>query len=553
MSEQAKTGPQPPSRRVGALGGEFLLAGVVLASGLFAAFHPMLLSRFQRLQTDAGDTRFNHYVLEHSYRWLSGDPLHSEFWNPPIFYPQKNVLAYSDTLATVAPPYWGLRALGISPIPAFGCWMILMMALTFLSGYALLRHGLRQGAIGSTFGAWLITFASPRWIQIGHQQLLPHFFTLTALHALFVLFGRELASTRTRRLWWLLFWSCVVCQFYAGYYYGFFLFLALALAAVGTLFVREMRQHGLSVVRKDWRFILSNGAIAALLISPLAWHYLAVAQDVGLRSYEKYGLPRMVSYVWMGSTNWIYGGMKDWPLFRDVPNYHGQAMGLGFVATSVLVWMLFRHRREWFVRILLFVLGSFCLFCTVLPGERTLFKIWFYSVPGIQAIRVLARIGVLFAIPAAYALARQISTPQSTRTRIAWIFLAVICCLEQAHIPLSYDTRQTQWHEEAIRSKLESAPSDLPFYVEPFPGRDPVLTQLDAMWVSLELGRPTINGYSGNVPPKYELLTPTPEETEAALDGWANQHPELRMTVLRSQGPPVIHSAARLSPNTHQL
>ncbi|MCA9072920.1 MAG: hypothetical protein KDA84_28550, partial [Planctomycetaceae bacterium] len=92
---------------------ESIVALLFLTAGVVSAFHPMLLSGFQRIQTDPGDTRFNHYVLEHSYRWVIGEPLHRELWNPPIFAPQDNVLAYSDTLLAVAPIYWGLRGMGI--------------------------------------------------------------------------------------------------------------------------------------------------------------------------------------------------------------------------------------------------------------------------------------------------------------------------------------------------------------------------------------------------------------------------------------------------------
>src|SRR5207245_509015 len=43
----------------------------VLALGLWTAFHPTLASGFARLQSDPGDTLLNHYILEHSWRWLT--------------------------------------------------------------------------------------------------------------------------------------------------------------------------------------------------------------------------------------------------------------------------------------------------------------------------------------------------------------------------------------------------------------------------------------------------------------------------------------------------
>ena len=38
------------------------------------------------------DARFNMYVLEHGYRWLTG--LDKSFWSTPFFYPAQNVIYF---------------------------------------------------------------------------------------------------------------------------------------------------------------------------------------------------------------------------------------------------------------------------------------------------------------------------------------------------------------------------------------------------------------------------------------------------------------------------
>jgi hypothetical protein len=92
--------------------------------GVMMAHHPMILSGFRRIQTDLGDTRLIHYLLEHGYLWAQRDPEHLDFWSPPFFYPVKNVAAYSDLLLSVGPVYWLWRALQASPDQSFGLWMI---------------------------------------------------------------------------------------------------------------------------------------------------------------------------------------------------------------------------------------------------------------------------------------------------------------------------------------------------------------------------------------------------------------------------------------------
>ena len=55
--------------------------------GVVMAHYPMIFSGFRRIQTDLGDTRLIHYLLEHGYLWVRRVPGHLDFWSPPFFYP----------------------------------------------------------------------------------------------------------------------------------------------------------------------------------------------------------------------------------------------------------------------------------------------------------------------------------------------------------------------------------------------------------------------------------------------------------------------------------
>src|SRR5207248_331335 len=103
---------------------------VVLALGLCSAFHPTLFSGFARVQTDPGDTLLNHYILEHSWRWLTQPDYAGTLWSPPFFAPTPLTLAYSENLLGTAPLYWLLRTL-CPELLAFQLWVMLVSALTF--------------------------------------------------------------------------------------------------------------------------------------------------------------------------------------------------------------------------------------------------------------------------------------------------------------------------------------------------------------------------------------------------------------------------------------
>src|SRR6185295_11698097 len=132
------------------------------AAGMFLAHGPMILSGLGRVQGNLGDPRLLHYVLEHEYRWLKGDPHHRDFWDPPVFHPAKNTAAYTENLIGVAPLYMALRAVGVPLDPAFPVWLLLLSTLNFAAAALLLKSGFGRGDAASGFGALLFSFSSVR-------------------------------------------------------------------------------------------------------------------------------------------------------------------------------------------------------------------------------------------------------------------------------------------------------------------------------------------------------------------------------------------------------
>ncbi len=94
-----------------------LITFCFMTSGIIITFYPTIFSGFARLQANPEDGRVNNYILEHHWLWLNGILLHNSFWDLPFFYPTKNVLAYTDTLFSLAPFYWLWRAIGFVQQP----------------------------------------------------------------------------------------------------------------------------------------------------------------------------------------------------------------------------------------------------------------------------------------------------------------------------------------------------------------------------------------------------------------------------------------------------
>src|SRR5262249_52204629 len=214
-------------------------------------------------------------------------PAHRRFWDAPFFYPTPNVTAFSDTLLTIAPVYWGWRVVGFWPDTAFQLWMLTISAMNYLAGYWLMRSGFRLGVLGSIGGAFLFAFGAPRTNEVEHQQLAPQIYTVTTLMVVIRIFSERPGPGGLRRaiVLWALAGLSLVAQFYTSFYGGWFLAVALGLAGVWGLILPRCRPALIGIVREQWLAIGCASLLATLAVRPLLDRYIWAASETGLRSY----------------------------------------------------------------------------------------------------------------------------------------------------------------------------------------------------------------------------------------------------------------------------
>ena len=289
--------------------------------GICFAHHPMLLSGLRRVQIDHEDPRLINYLLEHGYQWLAGNPLHSQLWSPPFFYPVRDALAFSDTLLSAGPLYWAVRLVGLHPDTAFQIWMMTCFIIDYLAFYLLLRSRLHLREFPAAMGAFLFAYGAPRVADIGHPQLLPQFFSILAILAMLWLLDGSRRSLGHRVAGWTLVQLAIVAQLYASFYLGWFLVLSLLLAFLLALTSPAFRPGLLRTLDRDLVVIGITSIIPTILILPLLGRYLEVAWVSGYRSPLEVSLaaPRLRSWIYSGPDSWLYGWMPK----------HGWFLGFG--------------------------------------------------------------------------------------------------------------------------------------------------------------------------------------------------------------------------------
>jgi hypothetical protein len=320
---------------------DWIFPSVVGLIGLVMIHHPMLFSGLNEMQVDACDTRLINYTLEHSFRWTIGHQPNQSLWDPPFFYPARNLTAYSDTMLGVAPIYWAWRACGFMPDTAFQLWMISLSFLNYVAGSWLFRRGFRRSLVGSTAGAFLFAFAAVRANQLAHQQLLSQVYVVATLMALIRIFERPVRSWFGAFSLWSTAGLSVVAQLYAAFYVGWFLVFALAIATFWGLVLADFRKVLLAVLKAQWLAIFAASVVTMAGFSPLLIHCLRAMGELGLRQFGEIStsVPGVRSWFYLGEWSWLWAWTGRLPIYYDIGlNLESaQRVGIGMVTPFVCV------------------------------------------------------------------------------------------------------------------------------------------------------------------------------------------------------------------------
>ena len=523
-----------------------LLVVACAVSAVLLAHYPMVFSGLRLVQADPMDTRLNNYFLEHAHRHLTGTSGDGSIWSPAFFHPLENATAYGDVLWSLWPAYGIWRFMGMAPDTAFQLWMMCATLLNCVIFYVFLGACFSLSGLPACAGALLFAVGSSRICQMGHQQLISHFYVVLALIAVCKLLhappapdcddlpGRDRARTRT---WMALFFGACVAQCYAGFYNAFFLAVILISAFALSLLLPDLRWRTTGFVKIHPGPVLAFALPAALMLLPLYVHYDRAKDAVGTRAWHEVTpmLPRPQSWFCMPPGSLLYARMGRLGLFRALPMRNEHHLGTGFLTPIVAALGLWKRRRRSGVRLV--VIAAMTMVCgvTIWPGAHSAWWFIYRCMPGAQAVRAVARIGIFLLVPAGLGLALFLEG-RSPRTRPWLLLIAMLCILEQAQALATYSKAYSR---ACVASIVGAIDRDCQaFFVSAeggASGNEPeihteVRTHVDAMWAQMQTGIPTVNGYSGHYPRDYGRLqrlvvrdAADVREIESALQSWADR------------------------------
>lgn len=460
---------------------------------------------FHAIPGDLADARFNNLILEHLYRWLLGKD--SSLWSPGFFYPYQGALAFSDNHFGSGVVYIFMRLLGLSPEMAYIGWYTFAAPLNYLCSYFVFKK-MGFGAKGSAVGAFIFTFAFDVSAQASHAQLSYRFAIPLALLA----WQRFIEQARAWQLAKIAFW--VTVQFYCSIYLGYFLLLLLA-----AYFTAQLAMPPAPSLHKPLRALVgcarsamtdrSIGSIVLILVcctslGALFYPYLHYSHLYGFR--RDFGevqtmLPRAASYILMdGSSLWgkLSSHIDDMPMRGEQQMFFGASACL-LAAIGVIRRPSHQNLSALFALLLLVIL-------TLCVHGHSVYTL-FYQLPLANAIRAVARIGLVMIFPVALMACSGFDwLASSAGMRFAKIVSATLLVALMLTEYAAYRTNRVPLHEwrDRLADLLQRTPAntakDAILYIPAKAGERPFLNELDGMQVAQALDRDTLNGYSGNWP-----------------------------------------------------
>jgi hypothetical protein len=463
---------------------------------LFAALSvfwtwPLATQLSSRIAFDPGDPFLNTWII-----WWNSQavPFTEKWWSPPIFYPMRGALALSEHLAGIGIFTAPLIHLGGTPALAYNASLLLSYALSGFFCYLLVRH-LTGSTIAALCAGLAYGFAPFRAGQLSHLQV------LTSQWLPLQLLGLHAYLDTNRPRWLAVFGVAWVLQ---GLSNGYYLLFAPALLGLwGCWFL---------LAAGRWRQLLAvsaAGAVSSLVLLPAILGYRQVHGALGLArgrteiiqfngSFESFLKPSYMLAFWPP---------REAPTVEDYL-FPGLTIVLLIVAAAVAIPRItpVEKRRLAGTYAFYVVAALFMAALTFGPaapdaGPAGWLKPyqWFVDLPGFNGLRVPVRFGMLMALCLAVAggVGLSMILPARGALRIA---VGIVVALG-----LSIDGMMKPLPVSPPPGRVELP--DVPYSAVLELPADDAAVSVAAMFRSMSHRRPLINGYSGHIPPHYDILS----------------------------------------------
>lgn len=484
-------------------------------------FHAPIFSGFDGIHGDLADGRLVLLSVEHSYQFILGDWIKNFWASPWNFHPFQLSTAMTETMAGNVLLYAPFRLSGLAMEHSFQAMIVFTSIANFFAMYCFAKL-MKFNWLSCTTAAFIFAFSLIRQNQLNHLQLLPQFNQILAL-CCFVLLFRSKSAWHQLGLGVLL-GSLLGWQGWSSMHLlWFFCFGALVTLGI-CLFIFGPKTIYHSTL-KSWPGISAAALSFAATFYPLYYKFAEFADFNGAQRSLKTivgFMPKFTNYIYPGNfSSW------NWEWLENLTRAHIGIADESCSFTGMMALFAFFYSGKVFFKEKLYqrenlssnrdllAAISFVLFLVIMLVStrdglgRQIWPVIMNLIPGADGIRALSRIAFLQLIPLALFVAYLVHrcSGKSFKAKILTVLIASIVYIENFKVStvaysieenrLSLSQTMKQWNQS---QPLESCAV---IFSRKATKNERAGTQ--AMWISLTKEIPTVNGYSGYLPPHYEL------------------------------------------------
>ena len=464
----------------------YAIVVVAVFTALTAAMtYPQVRYLNNAVTFDDGDPLFSTWRLAWVAHQLPRDPL--RLFDGNIFYPEPGVLALSDSMLfpglMAAPLHW----IGLPPLLVYNIMLLAGFALSGAAMFLLVRSLTRH--TGAAFVAgFIFAFLPYRYMHYSHLELQMAFCMPLCLWAV------HRVITRGRIADGLLVGLFLALQCLSSWYYGIFLATFLVPVTIALLIGERSADP-----KRSLRALVAGGALAALLIVPMALPYLSARRSVGERPLDEIVLYSATpqNYFTAHHRNVLLGKATEHWAAQERELFMGIAVPL---IALIGLWPPLSASR------IAYAIGLVLAFDLSLGFNGVLYP-WFhaYFLP-YRGLRVPARmamvVGFGLAVLAGYGAARILrALDRHGAARLGLVLLVVLVFVEYRS---TLTLKEIPTRPPPIYDALPHGPKTV---LLELPLRQPdIALEPTYMYFSTFFWHNLVNGYSGFKPTSYHEL-----------------------------------------------
>ncbi|MDD5569996.1 MAG: hypothetical protein PHD97_02460 [Bacteroidales bacterium] len=491
---------------------------IAFIAGIWYFCIRILGDNLEYIPGDLGDSRFINYLLEHGYRWLTGNV--QSFWDGEFMYPFKNSIALSDSMLGTLPFYSIWRFLGFSPESSYQLWWICICSLNYWCSYFVFKKWFNRSDVALVL-AWIFAFSVFNLGQLNFMQMIVRFMVPVVFYAAYKMVITPSAKYLLIYCFGIIFQLCsaVYTGFYLLYFSALFVFIYYLISKKWKDLLYYFKNKKLAYT--SLIFFLSLLAFQWLLLP-----YLKMSNIVGLRLYREVtiNLPLWNSFLFPHEASVAWGFLFDITK-PDVPEWWLHYLFLGIIPLAAIIVSPFYLFYNWYKKIKTPLLLKSVIITSVIivlihirtESGLTLYALIF-KLPGINSMKVLTRfmhveIFILLLI-IGYVL---------VRFKNKYIFLFALFVFADNCFSPKYIQREEKAglikRKEILLTELEKYEYGKYKAVALIDSIQPAyITHLDMMLVAQSVGIKSVNGYSSYCPDEFGEFYKN--DTEEGLFKW---------------------------------